>query len=248
MTDTLRKQQFTLARHLRDPARHPPPPGIEARRLKVYRALFFGAVEGLLAGSFPVLRRCLGQARWEARVQDFYASYRSQTPLFTELAAAFIDYLQGIALDAPWQLELAHYEWVEAQLYLSDAEDPPHDPAGDLLDGEPLLSCVARVLAYRWPVERIAADYQPDTPPQTPTLLLVYRDADLQVRFARVAPLAWQLLAGLPGTGRERLRALGKGAVQRQGLALLEDLRRQGVIVGTALSNRDSRLAPQGSR
>jgi hypothetical protein len=233
MSTTLRAQQFTLARHLRDPVANPPPPGIEARRLKVYRELFLGAIEGLLAGSFPVLRSTLGEARWQARVADFYARYRSQTPLFTEIAEAFIDYLQGIELDAPWQLELAHYEWVEAQLYLSDAEDPAHDPQGDLLDGEPLLSCVARVLAYRWPVERIGPDYQPTEPGQAPTLLLVYRDADLQVRFARIAPLAWQVLVGLPGTGRERLRALGNDQVQRQGLMLLEQLREQGIIVGT---------------
>lgn len=237
MAETLRTQQFTLARHLRDPAANPPPPGIEARRLKVYRELFHGAIEGLLAGSFPVLRRTLGDQRWHARVRDFYAHYRSQTPLFTEVAAAFIDYLQGIEPDAPWQLELAHYEWIEAQLYLSDAEDPPHDPDGDLLDGEPLLSCVARVLAYRWPVERIGPEYQPGEAPAQPTLLLVYRDADLQVRFARLAPLAWQLLVGLPGSGRERLRALGEQH-QQAGLELLRQLRGQGIIVGTCRGNR----------
>lgn len=234
MPATLRAQQFTLARHLRDPAVNPAPPGIEARRLKIYRELFYGAIEGLLAGSFPVLRATLGQRRWHARVADFYAHYRSQTPLFTEIAEAFIDYLQHIELDAPWQLELAHYEWIEAQLFLSDAEDPCHDPAGDLLEGEPLLSCVARVLAYRWPVERIGPGYQPDQVPAACTLLLVYRDADLQVRFARLAPMAWQLLAGLPGSGHERLRALGNDEVQRQGLRLLEQLREQGIIVGTA--------------
>lgn len=233
MPDTLRHQQFTLARHLRDPAVNPPPPGVEERRLKVYRELFYSAIEGLLAGGFPVLRQTLGDARWQARVRHFYAHYRSQTPLFTEIGEAFIDYLQTIELDAPWQLELAHYEWIEAQLYLSDAEDPPHDPRGDLLDGEPLLSCVARVLAYRWPVERIGPDHQPSEAPPAPTLLLVYRDAGLQVRFARLAPLAWQLLVGLPGTGRERLRALGNEPLQQQGLALLEQLREQGIIVGT---------------
>ncbi|MCO7514518.1 putative DNA-binding domain-containing protein [Pseudomonas guariconensis] len=233
MNETLRQQQFTLARHLRDPAANPPPPGIEARRLKVYRELFYNAIEGLLAGSFPVMRQTLGEARWHARVRDFHAHYRSQTPLFTEVAEVFIDYLHGIEADAPWQLELAHYEWLEAQLYLSDAEDPEHRPEGDLLEGEPLLSCVARVLAYRWPVERIGPGYQPAEPPDTPTLLLVYRDADLQVRFARLTPLAYQLLAGLQGSGRERLQALGGEEIQRQGLALLEALRGQGIIVGT---------------
>ncbi|MGY4527915.1 HvfC family RiPP maturation protein [Pseudomonas sp. TE21394] len=231
MDETLRQQQYALARHLRDPQRHAPPAGVEARRLKVYRELFYGAIEGLLAGSFPVMRQALGEQRWHARVHDFYANYRSQTPLFTEIAGAFVDYLQGVPLDAPWQLELAHYEWIEAQLYLSDAEDPPHDPLGNLLDGEPLLSCVARVLAYRWPVERIGADYQPQAAPATATLLLVYRDAGLQVRFARLTPLAYRLLALEQGTGRARLEALDADVMQ--GLALLEGLREQGIIIGT---------------
>ena len=215
MREVLREQQYTLARHLRDPARHAPPPGIEARRLKVYRELFYGTIEGLLAGSFPVMRQTLGELRWHARVRDFYANYRSQTPLFTEVAEAFIDYLQGVEPDAPWQLELAHYEWVEAQLYLSDAQDPAHDPQGDLLQGEPLLSCTARVLAYRWPVERIGPGYQPQVAPQAPTLLLVYRDVGLQVRFARLASMAYRLLAEVQGTGQERLRA--RAADQQQG-------------------------------
>ena len=231
MNETLREQQYTLARHVRDPQRNAPPPGVEARRLKVYRELFYGAIEGLLAGSFPVMRQALGEQRWHARVRDFYANYRSQTPLFTEIAEAFVDYLQGVELDAPWQLELAHYEWVEAQLYLSDAEDPAHDPAGDLREEAPLLSCVARVLAYEWPVERIGVDYQPTVAPEVPTLLLVYRDAALTVRFARLAPMAYRLLALEQGTGRARLEALG-GDVQ-QGLALLEGLRELGIIVGT---------------
>ena len=231
MSETLREQQYTLARHLRDPQRHAPPPGVEARRLKVYRELFYGAVEGLLAGSFPVMRQALGEQCWHARVRDFYANYRSRTPLFTEIAEAFVDYLQGVVLDTPWQLELAHYEWIEAQLYLSDAEDPAHDPAGDLLEGVPLLSCVARVLAYEWPVERIGVDFQPTVAPASPTLLLVYRDAALAVRFARLAPMAYRLLALEQGRGQARLEALG-GDFQ-QGLALLEGLREQGIIVGT---------------
>lgn len=239
MNETLRQQQFSLSRHLRDPALHPAPPGIEERRLKVYRELFYGAIEGLLAGSFPVMRQTLGDDRWHARVRDFYANYRCQTPLFTEIAEAFVDYLQGIQPDAPWQLELAHYEWIESCLYLSDAEDPPHDPQGDLLAGEPLLSCLARPLAYRWPVERIGPDFQPAQPDELPTLLLVYRDAGLQVRFARISGLAYRLLTGLAGSGRASLLALAtewgaepEGLVE-QGRVLLERLREQGVILGT---------------
>ena len=85
MADTLREQQLQLARHIRDPQRNAPPPGIEARRLAVYRQLFLGNVQSLLAGSFPVLRASLAEAHWQALSEAFYADYRCQTPLFTEL-------------------------------------------------------------------------------------------------------------------------------------------------------------------
>ena len=54
MADTLQDQQFALSRHLRDPS-HPPPPGIEERRLAIYRDLFFNNIESLLAGNFPAM-------------------------------------------------------------------------------------------------------------------------------------------------------------------------------------------------
>ena len=45
MGEPLRDQQLTLSRYLRDPEHNPPPPGIEARRLKVYRELFYNGIE-----------------------------------------------------------------------------------------------------------------------------------------------------------------------------------------------------------
>ena len=53
----LRAQQDALAAHIRDPENVAAPAGVEERRLKIYRELFFNNVEGLLAGNFPVLRR-----------------------------------------------------------------------------------------------------------------------------------------------------------------------------------------------
>ena len=120
---------------------------------------------------------------------------------------------------------------IESQLYLSDARDPEHDPQGDLLQGELVLSSRACVLSYRWPVDRIGPTFQPLQAPAQPTLLLVYRDAALQVRFARLSPMAYRLLTQVQGSGRQRLQALG--ADLQAGLALLENLREQGVVIGT---------------
>jgi hypothetical protein len=245
---TLREQQFTLARHLRDPDIHAPPPGLEDRRLRVYRELFFGAIESLLAGGFPVIRQTLGEKAWRALVRRFYANHRSTTPLFPQIAGEFVGWLDEHADDddlSPWLPDLAHYEWIEQALFVSDAQPAAHDPDGDLRDGVPLLSPLALPLAYRWPVSDIGPDHRPDAPPDEPTTLLVYRDADHQVQFARIAPLAYRLLASLQAnawTGRAHLAALAAEtgsdgeSFEAQGLLLLQQLRAQGVLLGTQAS------------
>lgn len=248
--ERLREQQFTLAAHLRDPAGAAPPPGIEERRLQVYRELFYNSVQSLLAGNFPVIRKILGADAWHALVRDFYRDYRCATPLFPELPREFIQYLQERAEagrgDAPWLVELAHYEWVELALDLSEANagDEPHDPAGSLLEGVPVPSPLAWPLAYAWPVHRLSPDHQPTEPPALPTLLLVQRDAAYQVRFNELSPLTFRLLQRLSefpdASGREQLQALATeaGATDlqafiAQGQAMLAQLHDNGVLLGT---------------
>jgi hypothetical protein len=237
--------QAAFAAHLRDPQAHPPPPGIEPRRMAVYRELFFNNIAGLLGGNFPVIRRTLGEDAWLALVRRFYAEHASHTPLFPELAREFIRYLEtrGEAGDPPWLVELAHYEWIELAVQIDDSPPPPHDPAGDLLDGVPVLSPWIRVLAYRWPVHAIGPQHQPDEAPAAPTLLLVRRDRDGQARFASISPLVYRLLEllGEGGrNGRERLAALAEeagvvadAAFVAQGAAMLERMRAEGTLLGT---------------
>lgn len=247
MAESLREQQFRFARYLRDPQANPPPPGIEERRLAIYRDLFFNNIEGLLSGNFPVIRKTLGDAAWKQLVRDFYAQHRSRTPLFTEIAREFIRFVETRAEhdagNPAWLLELAHYEWVELALQISDESDPPHDASGSLLDGVPAVSATARALAYRWPVHRIGPDYQPELPPSTPTLVLVRRDRDQQVRFAEISPLVYRLVELLGNgqlTGRQALEALAAEAgvdelpsFLQQGAAMLERMREEGTLLGT---------------
>jgi len=256
MSETLRDMQFALSRHLRDPDVHAPPPGIEARRLTLYRELFFGAIEGLLANSFPVIRQTLGSTQWRTLVERFYASHRSRTPLFPELAGEFVAFVEARDLESgipPWLPDLAHYEWVEQALSISDATPPLHDRDGDLLAGVPVLSPHALPLAYRWPVAEIGPSNIPLTPPLEPTTLLVHRDAAFQVRFTRIAPLAYHLLEGLRShdakTGREHLTDLADaiGADRTQvlthGLELLRQMHAQGVVLGTRRDAKFSQAA-----
>ena len=160
-----------------------------------------------------------GDDGWRALVRAFYRDHDCHTPLFTELAREFLRYLDERAAgeaghdDPPWLRELAHYEWVELALQISEAscDDVAHDPDGDLLAGAPLVSPLAWPLAYAWPVHRIGPDFQPETPPDTPTLLMLRREADGTVSFldfgsVKEMPaemhLRWKEVAQLLVTGR----------------------------------------------
>ena len=79
--DTLRRQQLQFAHHLRDPDHAPPPPGIEARRLALYRELVLGNLQRMLDAAFPVCRTLLGENAWQARVRHFHARHRCQRSL-----------------------------------------------------------------------------------------------------------------------------------------------------------------------
>lgn len=242
MADALHEQQFALSRHLRDPSPHPPPPGLEARRLAIYRDLFFNNIEGLLAGNFPVIRRTLGNDAWPALVRRFYADHRSQTPLFPEIAREFIRYLesQDDALP-PWLRELAHYEWVELALQIAEGAIPLHAPDGDLLAGEPLVSPFAWALAYQWPVHRIGPDFQPDAPPAEPTCC--WSGAMPATRCAAISPLVYRLVELLGEGGRSGGDVLRQLAMEArvddvpafvdQGAAMFSRMREEGTLLGT---------------
>ena len=241
----LREQQLELTRHLRDPQHVGAPADIEDRRLGIYRELLFNNIESLLGGNFPVIRSLLGNARWLELVRDFYRDHRSQTPLFPEIAREFLRYLESLPqLDPPFLGELAHYEWVELALQISEAriDDDAHDAESDLLEDAPVLSPLAWPLAYRWPVHHLGPEFQPDMPPEAPTLLLLRREADGNVRFSELSPLAFRLLTRLGEqpqlSGREQLQALAAEAgvaadagFIAQGRQLLEQLRASGVLL-----------------
>lgn len=240
--DALRRQQYQLARHLRDPTTNPAPAGVEDRRLKVYRELFYNGMESLLAGNFPVIRRALADGQWHGLVRTFYAQHRCRTPLFTEIGREFIDFLQAREAegggDPPWLAELAHYEWVELALQISQAQAPPvpDDDIADaaLLASRPRISPLAWALAYRWPVHRIGPSFRPPAPPPAPTLLLVRRDSRGRVHFSELSPPVWRLLELL---GDDSHRSAGEVLRQLAGEAAADDV--DGFMAqGTAMLRR----------
>jgi uncharacterized protein len=197
--DQLAQQLRKFSQHLRDPAHYSSPPNIEERRLVVYRDLFFNNIESLLAGNFPVIKAILGARRWPTLVRDFFRDHHAQTPLFTEIAREFIQYLETRQAqhndDPAWLMELAHYEWVELALELSEGEASDSVmQTSDALESRLSASPLAWPLAYQWPVHRISLDYQPNETPQIPTFLLVIRDAAFKIRFIEITALSFRLM------------------------------------------------------
>ena len=241
--------QRAFAQHLRDPDRHPPPSGLEDRRLQIYRDLFLNNVLSLLAGTFPVLRTLYDEAGWRMLVRQWYATHRAQTPLFPELGREFVRWLQQRADDArgipAWQAELAHYEWMEVVAGNSEIDlcDGPAVIDGDLLSGRPVLSPLTWPLLYRWPVQRIRADALPtDSPPAQPTCLVIVRDRRDQVGFLEANPLTLRLVELLGTTprrtGSDLLRQLAGEAgldaarLIEHGRDLLQRLRERDIVLG----------------
>lgn len=238
----LQRLQLAFAAAVRDPAAAPPA-GVEERRLAVYRELFYRNVESVLAKAFPVLRSIGSDDTWHARVRAFFARHRSHDPQFFRLAQEFLAFLEAGGSsgdDPPFLLELAHYEWAELELSISDAQPPAPLPA-DVLGSVPRLSPLAWALSYEWPVHRIGPDFLPDRPPPDATHVVVYRDRDDEVRFLEIDLLSARLLQlvqeAADETGAALLRRIAAELQHPQpqivieaGEQLLRQLSERGVI------------------
>ncbi len=242
--------QYAFAGHIRDPERQAPPPGLEDRRMAVYRELFFNNIENFLSGNFPVLRSIVADEPWESMIRDFLIKHRCQSPYFTEIGVEFLDYLKHERIpetpDPAFLYELAHYERVELDLSIASEPEPPEglDPNGDLLSEHPIVSPLARNLSYRFPVHRIGPDHQPRETPAQPSFLLVYRGRDEAVHFLEINAATAQLvellqenpgLSGLSVLKRlaEALRHPEPEQIVTFGLGILTDLRQRHIISGT---------------
>jgi uncharacterized protein len=242
--------QRDFAACIREPAREDLPLGVAPRRMQVYRELFFYNVEGLLSSNFPVIRTLYADADWTALIAAFLRDHRAQTPLFPEIGREFLRWLeqrqQDGHADAPFLLELAHYEWAELALSLDEQEIDAvaHDAGGDVIAGVPVVSPLAWVLGYRFPVHRIRASFRPAEAPAEPTLLLLIRDRRDQVGFLEINALTAALIERLQSntqlSGADVVAALlaevapgNAAALQQAGCDILRNLHAREALLGT---------------
>ena len=247
------QRQFTA--HIRDPDHQPAPAGIEDRRMAIYRDLVYSNMESFVSSNFPVIRSLYDDDEWSVLAHDFLREHRCHTPLFPEFAREFLRFLEARlqagrddprGLYKPFLLELAHYEWAELALSLDehDIADVAHDAAGDPVRGTPVVSPLACVLGYRYPVHAIRPDFQPLEAPAQPTVLLLVRGRDDDVRFHEINALGALLIERLrenkTSSGADCLAALlaeqGLGddaALHAAGAEMLRNLTDYEAILGT---------------
>jgi hypothetical protein len=244
------RRQYEFAAHIRDPEHAPAPDDVEDRRMAIYRELFYNNVEGFLSNTFPILRELHEDQQWHALARDFFAHHHAQTPLFLEIPREFLGWLKnertGQADDLPFLYELAHHEWTELALSISE-ESPDQDgvnPEGNLLTGIPVLSPLAWHMSYRYPVHKIGPEFLPDEPGEVATSIVVYRNREDEVGFLEINPVTKRLLELIGEhdneTGEQLLNRIAiemshpqPGVVVNGGLEILKGLAQKDIILGT---------------
>jgi len=245
------KKQLAFAAHIRDPEHVAAPDGVEDRRMAIYRELFFNNIRNLLANMFPVLRKMVSDEKWHSLIRLFMQKHRAETPYFLQLPQEFLDFLQNEYTpqedDFAFLIELAHYEYIELALSISeDVNDLAGvDPDGDLLENVPVKSALAWVYAYQFPVHRISIDFIPEDPAEKPVFLAVYRRANDKVGFLELNPVTarlFELVADNDArrTGEILLRELAieinypdVNALIEHGATALEEMRQLEILTGT---------------
>lgn len=240
--------QRDFTQFIRDPQHAKKPHKASAQRMRLYAELLFNNIEGAVSAGFPVLSKIIGVRKWRRLIREFYATHPCQTPHFRQLPDEFIQFLQNewtTQSDYPdFTLELAHYEWIELVLMVSnqDEQTPNYDVHGDLMTHIPLLNPVMVNLSYRYPVHILSYHYHPANPPDEFTHLLVYRNLDDEVRFNiqnAVTARLIDILSAHQLTGTEALSQLADEmqhpdleSLLQFGATLLADLHQQSCILG----------------
>lgn len=250
-SQTFKDKQYAFAAHIRDPENVAAPEGIETRRMAIYRKLFFNNLYNLLGTFFPVLRKIHSDDQWRRFVRGFMQHHQAQTPYFLQLPEEFLAYLQNEFEssddDFPFLLELAHYEYAELALAVSEEETDLSgvDPNGDLLANVPVKSALSWSYAYHYAVHRISPDTLPEEPEAHPVYLALYRGSDGDVGFLELNAVTAALLDAIEFnednlTGEQLLRRLAEkinypdaDALVAHGADALLEMRQLEILSGT---------------
>lgn len=238
--------QSSFMAHIRDPQHHPDNLGLEDRRLKIYRELFFNNIKGFLSSAFPVLESILGEQRWDELARDFFVRHDCRSPYFLEISKEFVEFLSNTYElkdgDHPFMFELAHYEWIELELSTRKqmAQQFTWDESSEYSAIK--LSEMAELLSYEYPVHQISEDYLPETPAPEPFYFIVSRDDVFHVSFTQINAVTAHLIQQISAYGTIELTGLQeimcgalshlpKEQIENATVEIVESLLKQQILV-----------------
>ncbi|MXZ56376.1 MAG: hypothetical protein F4227_00175 [Gammaproteobacteria bacterium] len=176
------QQQF--ANYIRDPEHNTAPPGIEQRRMDIYKRLFFNNLASFCAKSFKSFRPFVDDDQWDKLIRGFMREHSCSSPYFKDIPLAFVEYLENSDRDRteyPFMSEMCHLDAMRMQLRLA-----PDAPRCNNLDIYKDATCVqrsstVRLLSYQWPVHKLTPATWNSQQPKQPTWLIAFRDRNDQV-------------------------------------------------------------------
>ena len=235
------KYQLEFTAHIRNPSANKKPAKVKDARMAVYREIVFNNIFGSVSACFPVCKSILGARAWGKLVRDFFANYQATTPIFREIPQQFLQFLKTADGLPDYFEHLAHYEWVELAVTSQQTEAKKLSKKMGLLHEKPVLAPAHMLLEYDYAVHKISKKNLPKTTEKT--FLLVFRNAENQVKFIELNPMTFELLKLIDEndmTGKQALASLAEhikhpntDAMIQFGAEILADLAKQDAIIGS---------------
>jgi len=171
-----------------------------APRMAIYRGNAFGNWHGALAGAYPVVRRIVGEAFFEAMARDHARACPSASGDLNEYGAALARYAETYpgTRDLPYLPDVARLEWLVHRAYFAaDAARFDLSRPADVR-----LAPACGLMASHWPVASIWQAHQDGGRPELVDLsaggelALVHRP-DWRVEVTALRPGDFRFLEGL---------------------------------------------------
>lgn len=129
-----------------------------APSMAVYRGNVFGNWHGALAGAYPVVRRIVGEAFFEAMARDFARAHSSHSGDLNQYGAPLARFFETYpeTLDLPYLPDVARLEWLVHRAWFA-ADAAPFDLSRPT---EVRLAPASALMESDWPVASIWEAHQ----------------------------------------------------------------------------------------
>jgi hypothetical protein len=221
---------------------------VGAGRFGVYRKLVHNRLRATTTEFIERTHARIGRTRFVADFEVFMDEVATASPYLREVPREFVEWVAPRWLaDADvddYLVDLARHELLEYDVRNDPRARP--DPTGLplALDQSLRFDPAARLMQYDYAVHRLPADEDDRTIPEAiPTRLLVYRDADADVRYLELTPFAEQVTQALMVRGMPVANGL-RWACEQLGdtldddklataAAFVSDLAERGIMLGS---------------